>query len=380
MALTGWLGRLRPGARPPLSLALQGGGAHGAYTWGVLDALLARGHSRFPAISGTSAGAMNALVVASGLLSGGADGARESLDAFWTETGQQAPFEWMTQQSGGQTTFTPAARWLMHLAQWLSPYQTPGQRNPLRDLVDKHVDFERLRSQDDIHLHIAATNANSGRLRLFGNAELSTDVALASACLPMLNRAIEIDGEPYWDGGYSANPAVFPLLHDRHARDVLIVMLSPWSLGDTPHSVEEIRARTLDIAFNATFLREMHAIADLTRDAQPALWPGGLDARLRRLRWHLIDGHDALAHLHREPRLIAHGPFLAQLRDAGRDAANDWLDRRGQGIGRASTLDLDALFGGSVAPIAPSNEGPGRSSTAEPASSGRTLGTQPARP
>ena len=273
--------------RPPhrLSLALQGGGAHGAYTWGVLDALLEHTSHQIAAISGTSAGAVNAVVLAHGLLESGPAGARAALDGFWNALGGSVSWEAAGLVGASGDRLTPAGRMMLQWASMFSPTQVnPMRVDPLRDLLSKTVDFERLRRQRDVRLFIAATQANSGRLRIFGNDELSVDVVLASACLPTLQRAVSIDDEPYWDGGYSANPALFPLVHDVAVRDVLVVMLSPWTLGDTPEAVGEIRARGVEIAFNAAFLREMHWLAGATAMAREAWWPGPLERRLRDIR------------------------------------------------------------------------------------------------
>ena len=186
----------------------------------------------------------------------------------------------------------------------------------------------------------AATHANSGRLRLFGNAELSVDAVLASACLPTLQPAVVIDGEPYWDGGYSANPALFPLVRSGVA-DLLIVWLSPLVYARSPVSAEEIRERALDFAFNATFLREAQMLADLCAGARRSSWPFGT---LARLRTHLIDAHDALSQLPQETKLMAHAPFLESLRERGRERADAWLALASHRVGKASTVDLAAMF------------------------------------
>jgi NTE family protein len=338
---------IRSPNRPPrLALALQGGGAHGAFTWGVLDALLERlDEHPVAAISGTSAGAMNAVVLAHGLLDGGAEGARAALARFWHAVGTQLPFDWLTQGDGATTTLTPLARWWLDWSRLASPYQRITiEPDPLRALLTAQVDFDRLRAMPGPQLHIAATHAGSGRLRLFGRAELTPEAVLASACLPMLQPAVMIDGEPYWDGGYSANPAIFPLLDDA-ANDLLIVMLSPWTHGPLPTTPAEIERRALDIGFNATFLREMQAISRARAAARRRWWPGGVEAHLARLRFHLIDGHDVLAALSPDSRLIAHRPFLEHLRDAGRARALAWLADHGRAVGRHSSADLHALFG-----------------------------------
>lgn len=327
--------------RPPLGLALQGGGAHGAFTWGVLDHLLEHADLPLGAISGTSAGAMNAVALAQGLLDDGADGARGALARFWTAIGTRVPFDLFTTGEAARPGLVPAARFAMYWAQLLSPYQlNPLGLNPLREVLAEQIDFERLRAASPLRLFVAATHANSGRLRLFGNAELGIDAVLASACLPTLQQAVVIDGEPYWDGGYSANPALFPLVRCG-MHDLLIVSLSPMQHAATPVSVDEIRARALEFAFNASFLREATLLAEACAEARAAWWPGGrLERRLRRLRTHLIDAHDELASLPGETRLIAHLPFLESLRDLGRERARRWLEETGAQVGQRSSVDL----------------------------------------
>jgi NTE family protein len=345
-----WIPRLRA---PPLGLALQGGGAHGAFTWGVLDALLEDGRFPIAAISGTSAGAMNSIALAQGLMEGGRDGgheaaregARASLQRFWSAAGQRVPYDWFTVGQPDRPGLAPAARLFMHWAKSLSPYQlNPLGVNPLRDVLLEQIDFERLRAHCPIQLFIAATHANTGRLRLFGNSELSVDALLASACLPTMSQAVVIDGEPYWDGGYSANPALFPLVRSG-VPDLLIVSLNPLRYEAAPVTADEIRARALEFAFNAGFLREAVLLAESCTEARRSLWSfGAAQRRLRRLRTHLIDADDHLADLPSETRLIAHLPFLEHLRDRGRARAQQWLQTHGAQVGHESSADLEQLF------------------------------------
>ncbi|MCW5659858.1 MAG: patatin-like phospholipase family protein [Burkholderiaceae bacterium] len=333
--------------RAPLGLALQGGGAHGAFTWGVLDALLEHTPNPIVAVSGASAGAMNAVLLAHGLIEGGRDAARAVLSDFWQDLGRSVPWEALGLLSGDGQRLSPGATWMMRWTQWMSPAQAnPMRIHPLRELLARRVDFERLRAQNRIELHIAATHANTGRLRVFGTRELSLDAVLASACLPTLHPSVDIDGEPYWDGGFSANPPVWPLLQASALRDLMIVMLSPWQLGGTPKSAEEIRERSLEIAFNAGYLREMRLIAEAVEWSRHGWWPRGpLERRLRRTHWHVVDGDDHLSGLHGDSRLIAHRPLLERLRDGGRQRALDWLAQHGRAFGSRSTADLQRLFG-----------------------------------
>ncbi|PXW96268.1 NTE family protein [Sphaerotilus hippei] len=349
--MLGWNALPRP---RPLSLALQGGGAHGAYTWGVLDALLESGRFDFDGISGTSAGAMNAIVMAHGLASvaagasrpRAAEAAREALASFWEALATQLPFDWLTGGDVSNPTLSPAARILMQWSQVLAPHQlNPLQLNPLRDVLERHVDFERLRRDSPVRLFIAATQANTGRLRLFRNAEMSVDVALASACLPTLHPAVLIDGEPYWDGGYSANPALFPLVQHARAPDLLIVLLSNPQHTATPTSVADIRLRALEIGFNAAFLREAVALGEACAQARhPTFVIGAQERRLVRLRFHLIDASDALGHLSAHTRMLPHRPFLQWLFEQGRARTRAWLAHEGCRVGQLGTVDLQALF------------------------------------
>jgi NTE family protein len=332
----------------PLSLALQGGGAHGAFTWGVLDALLARGLGPVQAVSGTSAGAVNAVALAQGWMKGGPEGARDALERLWTAIGTQLPFEWWTVGDGDQLGLAPAARalvqWTRH---YLSPYQfNPFDLNPLRDLLQSQIDFERLRRHSPVQLFVAATHANSGRLRVFRNRELSVEAVLASACLPTLHHAVVIDGEPYWDGGYSANPALFPLIAEGKPADLLIVMLWPLERTHTPRTAQEIQERALEIAFGAPFLREARLLGEAHALARRSWLPlGRLERRVRRIRFHLVDAHEQLAPLRTETRLIAHLPFLQRLRDLGRARAEGWLAAHGRAVGHRSSADLLRWFG-----------------------------------
>lgn len=337
----------RPPSPLPLSLALQGGGAHGAYTWGVLDALLESGQVAFDAASGSSAGAMNALVLADGLARGGPDGAREALDAFWDALASQLPTEWLTAGDPARPALAPGLQWLLQWTHFLSPYQlNPMGINPLADLLRARIDFERLRRPDALRLYIAATRADTGRLRLFRNHELTVEAALASACLPTLHHAVEIDGHPYWDGGYSANPALLPLVEGDHAPDLLIVMLSLLQHPDRPTDAAAIRSRALEITFNATFQREAALLGQACRWAREAWWSlGPIERRLRRLRTHLIDAQDALAPLGSETKLLPHRPFLLHLKVLGRARAQRWLAEHGADLGHRPTADLAALFG-----------------------------------
>jgi NTE family protein len=337
----------RTGTTRFLNLALQGGGAHGAFTWGVLDALLEDSAFEFEGVSGTSAGAMNALCLAHGLMTGGRDGARETLARFWTSVAASSPFA----SSGETGTGMNQALQLMLLwTNHLSPEQlNPFDLNPLRDILDEQFDFARLRRESPVKLFIAATHANSGKLRLFRNQELSVDTLLASACLPTIHRTIVIDGEPYWDGGYSANPAVFPLAYQCDSPDILLILLTPLRYTETPVSAQDIRQRLLELSFNSTFLREMRMFAHLREEASTSwlsrwLPVGRLERRIKHLRFHAISAEDLLGELPSGSKLTVNLPFFERLRDSGRGHAQRWLDEHRSSVGERPTLELGNLF------------------------------------
>ncbi len=258
-------------AKKPISLALQGGGAHGAFTWGVLDQLIEDDRLCFEAISGTSAGAMNAVVLADGWNEGGADGARKQLEKFWRSISRDGSL------SDAQRTifdhFFGASRlngigefWLGLFKQSASPYDfNPLNINPLKDFLEREIDFARVRTCTDFKLFIAATNVETGKAKVFDGADLTADHVMASACLPTVFQAVEIDGVPYWDGGYMGNPALYPLFYGSGTDDILLVQINPVERKGTPKTPRDIQNRLNEITFNATLLREMRAIDFVTR-------------------------------------------------------------------------------------------------------------------
>lgn len=335
----------------PISLALQGGGAHGAFTWGVLDALLEQGNFRFDGISGTSAGAMNAVCLAHGLMTGGPQGAREALARFWLAVADSSPFP-----AGGESGMEvpQALKMMLKWTDYLTPEQlNPLDLNPLRDIIAEQFDFARLRADSPVRLFIAATHANSGKLRVFHTRELSPDALLASACLPTIHRTIVIDGEPYWDGGYSANPAVFPLLYECESADVLLVLLTPLRYNETPESAENIRVRLRELAFNSTFLREMRMFAHLREQIGASSIPNWIldrlplarvERRLSHLRFHAISAETVLGNMPADSKLKVSREFFNGLFTAGRAHALGWLASHRDDVGRHATLDLGKLF------------------------------------
>lgn len=338
----------RSNKNPRLNLALQGGGAHGAFTWGVLDALLEDGRMEFDGVSGTSAGAMNSVVLAYGLLQGGREGARAALEKFWLAVADSPPVDLSVPGKGDTVQLGIPAKLMMQFMQYFSPHQlNPFNFNPLRDIVEAQIDFAALREKSPVNLFIAATHANSGKLRLFRNHEMCTDVLLASACLPTIHHPVMIDGEPYWDGGYSANPAIFPLLNETRAEDTLMVLLTPITHPHTPVSVAQIKARILEISFNATFLREMRSLVDL-REQLKRSWLsrlGRLEQRTTGMHFHLIEAEDFLGNLSVDSKLIANRRFFETLRKQGQMRAQRWLEAHYSTIGKRSTVNLRELFG-----------------------------------
>ncbi|MES2948692.1 MAG: patatin-like phospholipase family protein [Pseudomonadota bacterium] len=343
-----WLARLGLGApRHKLNLALQGGGAHGAFTWGVLDALLDQPNLEYEGISGSSAGAMNAVAFAHGWMLGGRDGARQGLVDFWTEIGRSMRGHNVTRGEGDAISLSPSTRMIASWAGHFSPSQlNPFALNPLREQLVRQIDFERLRHSSPFKLFIAATQANTGKLRIFRETELTVDMLLASACLPKIHHPVEIDGIPYWDGGYSANPAVFPLFYDCQSPDVLLVLLSPLQHTGTPHSVQEIEARIADLTFSAHFIREMRMFAHAAEYSRGSFlnW-GRWERRLQAMRFHMVDSSQSPMLERGETRLLAHGPFLELLKEHGRQRASQWHTNHGAAVGQRSSIDLVQLFG-----------------------------------
>lgn len=333
---------------PFINLALQGGGAHGAFTWGVLDALLEDNRLRFDGVSGTSAGAMNAVLLAQGLMAGGPEGARAALRRFWTAVADSMPFEVAMPTAGGHDMrLAPAMQLMLQWTHYFSPEQlNPFDLNPLRKILSAQVDFERLRASSPVRLFVAATQVNTGKLRLFRTPELTPDAVLASACLPTMHRSVVIDGEPYWDGGYAANPAVFPLFHECRARDIVLVMLAPLKHSATPQTASDIRSRMMELAFNATFLREMRMFAHLRERAARSPWwrRGELDRRLAGTHFHVIEASEVMRELSTESKVAANMRFFEMLFTLGRERGHAWLSAHRADVGRRSSADLQTLF------------------------------------
>lgn len=303
-------------------LALQGGGSHGAYTWGVLDRLLEDDRIAIEAVSGASAGAVNAAVLAYGHLIGGREGARAALDCFWSAVSENT-----LAGAAGSHFPEPATKAWLSLTRFFSPYQlNPLNLNPLRDIMAKQIDFERLRAAGNIELFISATRVRDGALKIFTRRDLTLEVLLASACVPSVHHSVEIDGEAYWDGGLSANPPVSALVYSCKARDILVVVLTPPGTPDAPSSADAILERFTQISFSSTLTTELHSIALAKAAAGRTLFSlGGVDRRLSALNLHVIDSASYMATLDPATRFKTDSAFMAELRAQGRLRAEEWL-------------------------------------------------------
>jgi NTE family protein len=336
----------------PLNLALQGGGSHGAFTWGVLDRLLEDGRFALDALSATSAGAVNAVAMAHGVSLDGRDGARAKLEEMWRAISRKggvwnpAPFNPFAQffaLSPWAALADLPGEWRKAFAGMLSPYDiNPFGFNPLRDVLLEVVDFEHLkRCNVATRLFIAATNVRSGKVRIFGNAELSVQVVLASACLPTVFKAVEIDGEAYWDGGFMGNPAIFPLIYNGASRDVAVVHVNPIRREEVPQTVADIRDRVNEITFNSSLMREMRAIAFVQKlMAEHRLEP----ERYKAMLIHDIRNDEAMAELDSDSKLSTDWDMIERLRDLGRETTTRWLETSAPDVGVRSTTPIQDLY------------------------------------
>ncbi len=335
-------------ARDPIliDLALQGGGSHGAYTWGVLDRLLEEPWLKIEAISGASAGAMNGAVLVSGYMQGGPEGARAALDAYWGRVAEAARFSPLQRSpldrlmNRWSLDTSPAYLAMDLMSRMISPYSmNPFGHNPISDLLEKSIDFAHL-GEASIKLFITATNVHTGRGRVFRNKDITPDVLLASACLPTMFQAIEIDGEPYWDGGFVGNPTITPLVRESDSLDVILVQINPTVRAETPRTAAQILNRLNEISFNSPLMKELRMIALLRQAADPGTGEG---ARWARMLMHKI-ATDKLAEYGASSKLNAEGEFLTMLKADGRAAADAFLSAHGADLGKRSTADLDELL------------------------------------
>ncbi len=326
-----------------VNLALQGGGAHGAFAWGALDHLLEDGCLEFEGVSATSAGAMNAVVLSHGLTVGGRDGARQELHDFWYDVSRAASFSPFRPTAIDHAMGNSNRPIIAHaMFEWLtrnfSPYQfNPLNLNPLRDLLEKRVDFDRLQHRCAVRLFLSATNVRTGKIKVFRDGELTLDAVMASACLPFIFQAVEIAGEAYWDGGYMGNPAIYPLIYHCESPDVIIVHINPLARDEIPKEPMEIMDRLNEITFNSSLMREMRAIAFVTK----LIDDGQVHGRaLKRMLIHSIEADDLMNEMGVASKLNPDWAFLQKLRDAGRATAESWLARARDDLGERSSVDL----------------------------------------
>jgi NTE family protein len=332
-----------------INLALQGGGAHGAFTWGVLDALIEDGRLEVEALTGTSAGAMNAAVYATGLAQDGPQGARKALSDFWRDVsldGHISPSArmlldvmmtpWKIGAAAGQSVIEASRN-------VFSPYElNPLDINPLRSVVEKHINFKMLRETKGPNLFIAATSVHTGKLRIFKRQELNADMLMASAALPFLFRAVSVAGEPYWDGGFMGNPALFPLFNNTDVNDIVLVQINPIERNDTPDNAVDIMERVNEITFNAPLLGELRAIDFVSRMISDGALKG---THHKAIRMHRIEAQDKLNAFGTASKLKADWAFFTQLFEIGRETAHHFMARHFDDIGKQATLDLSKAIG-----------------------------------
>ena len=345
-------GKPGPGVhRKPLSLALQGGGTHGAFAWGVIDRLLEEDCFTIDGIVGTSAGAMNAAVTAYGLAVGGAAGARERLHAFWKRIADSARFSllqpppwerYLNRAGTGNLDNSPMFAAFEFMTRAVSPYQfNPAGYNPLREVLEQTIDCTALHGSTAVKLFICASNVMTGRIRVFDREDVTVDAVLASACLPFLFQAVEIDGEHYWDGGYMGNPPLYPLIYNTDCRDILIIQLNPINIQELPKTAQAIHDRVNTLSFNSSLMREIRVIHFITGLIDRGFDDGG---RLKRMLIHSVDGEDVLGKLGAASKLNADWDFLMHLFEAGRARGETFLHENYDKVGRESSTDLVAKF------------------------------------
>ena len=345
-----------------IDLALQGGGSHGALTWGILDRLLEEERLGISAISGTSAGAMNAVVLADGLEHGGRAGARAALQTFWRAVSDAAKFSpiqrsiWDRMTGNWSLDRSPLYLMFEQFTRTFSPYEwNLLDINPLRDLLTTQVDFERVNRCGQTKVFVTATNVRTGRAKIFTQPQLSVDTIMASACLPFMFKAVEIDGEAYWDGGYIGNPALYPLVDDRQSRDLVVCQINPLVREELPTSGRAILNRLNEITFNSSLLKELRAIELL----HELLEMEGFETdRFRSMFIHLIHAHEDLQNLDASSKLNAEWEYLVYLKEQGRAWAADFLHNHFDDIGARSTLDIKKLFADSFQPPSLQDEAP----------------------
>ncbi len=367
--------------QPTVNLALQGGGSHGAFTWGVLDWLLERRHLTFESVSGTSAGSMNAIALAQGWTEGGddlsfadrADNARAAMERFWrsvSNTGHLNEPPWLSTFNKNLAAQNPLYKlwsettsklknsfsdnlmtnsvnsfWLDHLTRNLSPYQlNPGNYHPLRAILDKQIDFEKIRATCPLGLFIATTRVRDGKLRVFRNPELTVDVILASACLPTLFQAVKVGEDFYWDGGYTADPAIWPFFYESPCEDTLLIMVNPLHRDRLPSTSEDIVDRLNEVSFNASLQAELRAVSFVQRMHEQGWLKPEFAKQLRNPKLHALLADSALSDLAASSKMKTDWHFLVDLKNRGREQAREWWLESGSAVGVRSSFDARSLL------------------------------------
>lgn len=330
-----------------IDIALQGGGSHGAFTWGVLERLLEVRSLVIEGVCGTSAGAMNATMLAWGMHTGGRQGAIAMLEKFWTKAAKKQTQSllqpsWLDRMfGGGRLDYSPAYYWLDWMTMAFSPYQlNPLDINPLKDLLEELVDFDELQKTEVIKLFVCATNVRTARAKVFHTKEISAQAVMASACLPHIFKAVEIDGEAYWDGGFMGNPPIFPLIDDTETEDIMVIQINPINISKIPQTAVEIRDRINALSFNASLMHEMRRI----KFVQRMLELGVNDGVLRNLHIHCINPEEEMNNLGSTSKLNTDWNFIQKLRKLGRKKAEEWLHKNYDKLGEESTCDIQKVF------------------------------------
>lgn len=343
----------KPGVKR-VNLALQGGGAHGAVTWGVLDRLLEDQRLEFDSVSGTSAGAVNAVALAYGLHLDGRDGGRRKLDEIWrviSDVGavyspvRRMPWDFLSGNFNLENSLSYFA--FDAFTRTLSPYQfNPFGINPLKDILSRCIDFEELRECRRTRLYLSATNVRSGKVQIFRTADVSAETVLASSCLPFLYQAVEIDGEHYWDGGYMGNPVLFPFFYESESQDVVIVHVNPLSRSEVPDTAPEIMNRVNEISFNSSLLSELRAIGFVHKLLDHGWLKDEFRDRLKNVRMHSIRSDTALEDLSVASKFNVEWTFLIDLKERGRAIAEQWITGNYDALGQRSSVDIRELYDG----------------------------------
>ncbi len=329
-----------------VNLALQGVGSHGAFIWGVLDRLLEEERLALDGITATSAGAVNAVVLAYGLAAGGREGAKTALSLYWRRMSAMASasifqpslYDKMYGKFG--LDHSPGFLFVDMLSQLFSPYLlNPLNYNPLKNLLDEVVDFELLRRQPAVKLFLCATNVRSGKVKIFGTEELRSDHVLASSCQPLMMQAVEIDGEHYWDGGFMGNPAIYPVIYACQARDIILVHLTPTERQENPTTTRAILTRMQEVTFNSSLMREMRVVAFVTKLIDDGKMAGG-----KRILIHSIEGEDVIGGLSNSSKMNGDLDFLLHLHKIGRESADGWLKSNFDRLGVETTIDLHSRY------------------------------------